>query len=402
MWARDDPGPLLRFAPFQHTTHVYSPSELAQHIAGILEADRSLRDVWLRGEVTNLSRSPAGHLYFSLKDDLTQLRCVLFRGNAFNSPVSPANGLALVAHGAIRFYDRLGTCELVADLLFPEGVGLAQMQFEALYRRLQAEGLFEPSHKRSLPDLPRRIGIVSSEKGAAIHDILTVLGRRYPLAEVVFAPAPVQGLGAAEALVRAFVRLRHWQRQGRGVDVIVLARGGGSEEDLAAFNDEALVRAAFSSPVPVVSAVGHATNETLCDLVADIRAPTPSAAAEMITPDVAALRRELLALRARGRQAALEQLDRARVATESAKLQLTRHMRQRLRFGSEQLEARAAQLRALSPAGTLSRGYAIATLDGHVLRDASSVTIGAEVVVQLRHGQLVSTVEAVEPTATQA
>jgi exodeoxyribonuclease VII large subunit len=154
--------------------------------------------------------------------------------------------------------------------------------------------------------------------------------------------------------------------------------------------------------VPVVSAVGHATNETLCDLVADVRAPTPSAAAEMITPDVAALRRELLALRARGRQAALEQLDRARVATESAKLQLTRHMRQRLRFGSEQLEARAAQLRALSPAGTLSRGYAIATLDGHVLRDASSVTIGAEVVVQLRHGQLVSTVEAVEPTATQA
>src|SRR5690348_381573 len=180
--------PLLRFAPFQHSTHVFSVAEIALHISDVLEADPVLRDVWLRGEVVNVSRSPAGHYYFSLKEDQAQLRCVLFRGNAFNSPVMPANGLALVAHGTVRVYERNSACELVADLLFPEGVGLAQMQGERLYRQLETEGLFEASRKRPLPRLPRRIGIVSSERGAVIHDLLNVLKRRFPLAEVIFLP----------------------------------------------------------------------------------------------------------------------------------------------------------------------------------------------------------------------
>src|SRR5919201_4744162 len=291
------PEPLLRFSPFQRSTHVYSVAELALHIAAVLDADVALRDVWLRGEVANVSRSPAGHYYFALKDDEAQLRCVLFRGSVFNSPVMPANGLALVAHGAIRLYERQGTCELVADLLFPEGVGLAQMQAERLYRQLEAEGLFEASRKRALPRLPRRIGIVSSERGAVIHDLLSVLERRFPLAEVIFLPAPVQGPGAAAAMARAVGRLGRWQRAGRGIDVLVVARGGGSDDDLAAFNDERLARAIFASPVPVVSAVGHETNLTLSDLVADLRAPTPSAAAEMLAPDVTALRADVRQLR---------------------------------------------------------------------------------------------------------
>src|SRR3954451_6647288 len=169
------PEPLLRFAPFQHSTHVFSVAELAVHIGGLLERDPSLGDVWLRGEIINATRSTAGHYYFSLKDEQSQLRCVLFRGSAFNSPIAPTNGLAIVAHGSIQYYERQGSCELVADLLFPEGVGLAQMESERVYRQLETEGLFSTSRKRPLPRLPRRIGVVSSERGAVIHDLLSIL-----------------------------------------------------------------------------------------------------------------------------------------------------------------------------------------------------------------------------------
>jgi exodeoxyribonuclease VII large subunit len=391
--------PLLRFSPFQHSTHVFSVGELAVHIAGILEADPVLQDVWLRGEVVNVSRSQAGHYYFSLKEDTSQLRCVLFRGSAFNSPVMPANGLAVVAHGSIHLYERQGSCELVADLVFPEGVGLAQMHGERLYRQLEAEGLFEPSRKRSLPRFPRRIGIVSSERGAVIHDLLSVLERRFPLLEVVFVPAPVQGAGAAAAMTQAVGRLGRWQRDGSGVDVIVVARGGGSDDDLAAFNDERLARAIFASPVPVVSAVGHETNLTLSDLVADLRAPTPSAAAELLAPDLAALLGEARALHQRGRQALARNLDRHRQLAQAARVRLVRQTTHRVWLAREQIAAHASRLRALSPHATLSRGYAIveSAAHGHVLHDAASVEPGHGLRIQLHHGRLTSTVDAVEP-----
>jgi exodeoxyribonuclease VII large subunit len=370
------PEPLLRFSPFQHSTHVYSVAELALHIGGVLDRDPVLRDVWLRGEVVNVSRSPAGHYYFSLKEDQSQLRCVLFRGNAFNSPIMPANGLALVAHGAVHVYERNSTCELVADLLFPEGVGLAQMQGERLYRQLEAEGLFETSRKRRIPKLPRRIGIVSSERGAVIHDLLSVLERRFPLAEVIFIPAPAQGPGAADAMARAVARLGRWRRDGEGIDVMVVARGGGSDDDLAAFSEERLVRAIFASPVPVISAVGHETNLTLSDLVADLRAPTPSAAAELLAPDVANLRRDVRALERRASGAIKQQLS------------------QRRRAISDLLR----RLRALSPSATLSRGYAIVETEaGHVLHDAAEATPGQRLRIQLHHGSLAATVDAIEP-----
>jgi exodeoxyribonuclease VII large subunit len=393
------PEPLLRFSPFQHSTHVFSVGELAQRIAAVLAADPVLQDVWLRGEVVNASRSPAGHYYFSLKEDTNQLRCVLFRGSAFNSPVMPANGLAVVVHGAIHLYERQGSCELVADLVFPEGVGLAQMQGERLYRQLESEGLFEPGRKRSLPRFPRRIGIVSSERGAVIHDLLSVLERRYPLLEVVFVPAPVQGPGAAAALALAVGRLGRWARGGSGVDVIVVARGGGSDDDLAAFNDERLARAIFASPVPVVSAVGHETNLTLSDLVADLRAPTPSAAAELLAPDLAALLGDARAMRQRAEHALGRQLDQRRQLARDAGRRLERYTTQHFRRAHEQLDAQTSRLRALSPHATLSRGYAIvaSAADGHVLHDAASVEPGQGLRIQLHHGQLNSTVDAVEP-----
>jgi exodeoxyribonuclease VII large subunit len=370
-------GPLsLRFAPFQHTTHVFSVAELAQHIAQTLEQDSTLQDVWLRGEVSNVTRSAAGHYYFTLKDDTNaQLRAVLFRGSAFNSPIMPANGLALVAHGEIHLYERNSACELVADLLFPEGVGVAQMQGERVYRQLEAEGLFEVSRKRRLPTLPKRIGIVSSERGAVIHDLLSILNRRFPLPEVVFLPCPVQGPGAAAALARAIGRLGRWERDGHGVDVLVVARGGGSDDDMAAFNDERVARAIFASPVPVVSAVGHETNLTLSDLVADVRAATPSAAAELLTPDRESLRLDITRLRRRADRATEQQLA------------------QRRRAVSDLLR----RLNALGPSATLARGYAIVEARGLVLHDAGDVSPGETLKVRLHRGQLTSTVDSVEP-----
>lgn len=369
------PEPTLRFAPFPHSTHVFSVAELSRHIAASIENDPILSDVWLRGEVVNVARSPAGHYYFTIKDDVSQLRAVLFRGSAFNSPVMPANGLALVAHGEIHLYERNNACELVADLLFPEGVGLAQMQGERIYKQLESEGLFESSRKRPLPKLPRRIGIVSSERGAVIHDLLTVLQRRFPLAEVIFLPSPVQGPGAAAAMARAVARLSHWQRDGQALDVLVLARGGGSEDDLAAFNDERLARAIFASPVPVVSAVGHETNLTLSDLVADVRAPTPSAAAELLSPDIQGLRRDVASLRGRAAQAVQQRFAQRKRAVDDLR----------------------RRLRALGPQATLSRGYAIVEADGHVLHDANAVAAGDALTVRLHRGRLTSTVNTVEP-----
>jgi exodeoxyribonuclease VII large subunit len=388
--------PLLRFAPFQHSTHVYAVAELIGHIGGLLEDDPLLQDVWLRGEIVNVSRSPAGHHYFSLKDDLSQLRCVLFRGSAFNSPVMPTNGLAIVAHGTVRVYERNGACELVTDLLFPEGVGLAQIQGERLYKRLESEGLFNTNRKRPLPRLPRRIGVVSSERGAVIHDFLNVLRRRYPLAEVVFAPAPVQGPGAAMAMAHALTRLGQWRRGTDALDAVVLARGGGSDEDLAAFSDERLVRAVFGSPVPVVSAVGHETNVTLSDLVADVRAPTPSAAAELLSPDARALRTDASQLHHRAIAALHDRLKDARRTVAAAHARSDAAALRGIAHDRAQLNALTSRLRALSPDETLSRGYAIISSDGHAVSDASTVQPGDKLAIRLHRGRLISTVDAIE------
>lgn len=390
-----------------HTLHrgvdrapnIFEVGQLTRYIGALLAGDPTLQEVWLRGEVSNLSRSPAGHYYFCLKDEVSQLRCVLFRGHATRSTVLPSNGLSVVAHGEVRFYERQGTCELVADLLFPEGIGLAQMQFEALYRRLEAEGLFEQARKRPLPRFPRRIGIISSDGGAVIHDLLTVLGRRYPIGEVVFLPTPVQGDGAATAIVGALRALGDWTSldDGIGLDLIVVARGGGSAEDLSTFNDERVVRAIFGSRVPVVSAVGHETDTTLADLVADLRAPTPSAAAEIVVPDLSMVRREVASLRMRGKQGIQNRLAWARSECRTAQETLASQLAHRLSMAREQVAGRRFQLAALSPEATLRRGYAVAEVEGRALHDASEATEGQSLTVRLHRGQIDGTVSAVHP-----
>lgn len=279
--------------------HIFNVSDITEYIQEILENDQILRDVWIHGEVTNFVRSSNGHIYFSLRDERSQIKCVLFRRDAIRQLFLPKNGDAVVVHGAVRVYEPNGVYQLYADLIHPIGEGLLRQRFQALYTKLEREGLFDPSRKRPLPPRPRYIGVITSPVGAVWHDIQTILRRRYPLAHLLLAPALVQGEDAPATIIAALEALH---RDGRA-ELIVLARGGGSLEDLWCFNDEQLVRALFASRIPIVSAIGHETDYTLCDFVADLRAPTPSAAAEQITPDIRDLQQAVWGYAQRASQA---------------------------------------------------------------------------------------------------
>ena len=269
---------------------VYTVSEITSAVRRTLEAGYGR--VRVRGEISNLRLTPSGHRYFVLKDELAQLRAVFFRGDALSLRFAPADGLQVEAVGDITVYETRGELQLVVRRLAPSGQGALLMSLEALKKRLAADGLFDPARKRALPSYPRTIGVVTSPTGAAIRDILKVLARRWPVADVVLHPVPVQGDGAADEIARALFRLNRWGR----ADVIIVGRGGGSLEDLWAFNEEVVVRAIASSHIPVISAVGHETDVTLCDLAADMRAPTPSAAAEMAVPNIRDLSRRMQTL----------------------------------------------------------------------------------------------------------
>jgi exodeoxyribonuclease VII large subunit len=257
-----------------------------------LESDPFYSDLWLEGEITDLSRSSAGHTYFSLRDADGALKCVLFRGQALRQLRMPRIGDSVAVHGGLSLYTRSGSMQLVVDLVRPAGLGAAALELEYLRARLEAEGLFSEERKRPLPVSPRAIGVVTSAHGAAWHDIQSVIGRRYPLVSLVHSPAQVQGDGAAESIATALLRV-HREAEVE-IDLIILARGGGAADDLAAFNDERVVRAIFASPVPVVTGIGHSTDRTLAEDVADLAAPTPSAAAELSVPSLAELHDRLL------------------------------------------------------------------------------------------------------------
>jgi len=247
---------------------VYSVTEVTGYLRELLEADNLLIDLWINGEVSNLSQSAAGHIYFTLKDEASQLRCVHFRRGRLATQME--NGTAVAAHGRISIYEVAGALQFYVDLVQPEGVGILHLEFERLKAQLEEEGLFDTARKRQLPAFPRRIGVVTSPTGAVFSDIVNVIGRRYPLVEVVLSPTPVQGDGAAEGIVQALDALNHIE----GIDLVILARGGGSLEELWAFNQEKVARAVFASKAPVISGVGHDTDFTIVDFVADLRAPT--------------------------------------------------------------------------------------------------------------------------------
>src|SRR5881396_3077767 len=346
--------------------------QIVTRLAAHIQSGDEFKDLWIEGEVVQARSSPVGHVYFTLRDNVGQLQCVLFAMKAAQVALTPRDGNKVLAHGYIELYTKDGRCQLQVDDLRPAGAGDAYLRFEALKRRLTAEGLFAVERKRPLPPAPRRIGVVTSPIGAVWHDIQQIIARRDARMELIFAPARVQGVGAVESLIAALDGLA----QIRDLDVVILARGGGAAEDLAPFNDEALVRALVRFPRPVCSGVGHETDVTLADLAADIRAPTPSAAAELVVPDSGA--EQLRANRAWRRVAA-----RVRERIDE---------RRRQRAVSAQ-----RRLAALSPLAVLGRGYAIVEgADGHIRASVATLKSGDHVRVRMRDGRAGALVETVE------
>ncbi len=393
----------------------YTISQLTSFIRDLIEGEPALSDVWVEGEVSNFTRASSGHCYFTLKDAGAQIGCVMWRSIAQLQRYLPANGDQVLAHGRVGVYETGGRYQLYADHLEPAGLGSLYLEFERLKARLLAEGLFAPERKRPLPRFPRRIGLVTSPAAAALRDIVTVLRRRYPLAELLLAPTLVQGEGAPAQIVAALQALAE---RGR-VDVIIVARGGGSLEELWAFNDERVVRAIAGSPVPVICGVGHETDVSLADFAADVRAPTPSAAAELVAPDRAELRAMVAGLAAAQVEAALSLLEelRWRLADRQQALRhfspeaRVQQVRQRVdewqaRIGQaashrlalerERLAGLSARLVSLSPLATLERGYAIVRHgpSGAIVRSPRQVSAGDALAIRVAEGEFGAEVKA--------
>jgi len=429
-------------APGTFGLHILKVSEATRAIATLVRADEQLRDLWIEGEVGRVTISTAGHAYFALKDERSQLQCVWFRDDRVRSAFQPQTGLRIVVHGRVDLYEPQGALQLYVESIQPSGVGNLALRFEQLKAKLTAEGLFESARKRPLPPRPAVVAVVTSPTGAVWKDVCTVLARRWPLVRVVLVSAAVQGEGSAESIVRALRRIERYVDllgaaglASEAPSVTILARGGGSLEDLWSFNDEAVVRAIVAHRLPVVSGVGHEVDVTLADFAADVRAPTPSAAAELVVPD----RVELAAALGRGadrmhaaaarvltsaqrevdvERRALDRLQprvRLAAARERAGDLLDRATRAiRLRIGEGRarqerladalpalatrrvtrargaLDAAASALGVLAPNATLERGYAIVrTDDGAIVRDPAPA--GSRLSIRVAHGEFPAT-----------
>ena len=391
---------------------VWRVSDLNRRVRTLLDSDPLLADVWVEGEVSQPSFPPSGHCFFTLKDAASQVRAVLFREELAAANVKPEHGMQVICHGRLRAYEPQGVYQLYVTTLTPAGAGDLHQRYEQLRARLAAEGLFDDRRKRPLPRWPRRIGVVTSPVGAVWRDIGNVVRRRYPFAELVLSPTIVQGVTASGALVRALHRVYAQP----AIDLVILARGGGSLEDLWSFNEERVVRAVAASPVPIIVGVGHESDVTLADFAADVRAPTPSAAAEQAVPDTTQLPAILSRLRERATTALIAGATSRRQRLDAEGRALTRlapnvaaarqragdlldrgHRALSVRVDRERatLGALADALRTLSPAATLERGYAIARLsDGSVVRDPTQAPPGSAVVVGVARGTLETRVEA--------
>jgi exodeoxyribonuclease VII large subunit len=360
---------------------VYEVSHIARYVKESVEADALLADLWVQGEISNASLSAAGHWYFTMKDDRAQLRCVMFKpvgrkAGADNGGKHLRGGALVTVHGRISFYEARGDLQLYVDLVQPKGVGELALKLELLKKRLEEEGLFDESRRRPLPRFPQRIGVVTSPTSAAWQDIQHVISRRYPLVELVLAPCQVQGDASAPTIVEALAAMNAEP----GLDAVIVARGGGSLEELWPFNEEPVARAIYACRVPVISGVGHETDTTIADLVADVRAPTPSAAAELAVPDARELRRQVSAHYRNLNMLALAEVARRRAALDGLDARAARRLpdvdalrlrvdellaRARNTAGSlttlrqEQLRGLAFRLAALDPRAVLKRGYAV-------------------------------------------
>jgi exodeoxyribonuclease VII large subunit len=402
------PRTMDQYTLFQ-SQNILSVSQLTSYLRQVLESDDLLQDLWVEGEISNLGRPPSGHLYFTLKDSQSSIRCVMWRNSAARLNFDLRDGLAVEAHGGMSIYEASGQVQLYVDSLRLAGEGQLFQEFLRLKAKLEAEGLFDAETKRPIPELPRLIGIITSPTGAAYQDMLNTLRRRFPVAEVVLSPTTVQGVDAPAGIVAALERLNREVRP----DVILIGRGGGSIEDLWAFNDEAVVRSVAASAAPIISGVGHETDFTLTDFAADLRAPTPTAAAEVATPD----RTELLGILAElanrhtthinslltdlryehGRvQHALDRtspkhsINAYRQRLDEILSRLDRSMQVKLEKKGLRLANLQQSLRGLNPRAVLNRGYAFVTRerDGALVKSADQVQPGEGVHIQLSRGEL--------------
>ena len=386
-------------------------SQLNNYIKALLDQTPVLQNVWIKGEISNLKLHTSGHIYLTLKDEGAVLRAVMFRSAAVKLPFRPENGMKVLARGRVSVYERDGGYQLYIEEMEAEGQGNLYLRFEALKKQLAAEGLFDQSRKRPIPQFPATVGICTSPTGAAIRDIINILKRRYPIAKAVIYPCLVQGEGASKSVVEA---IEYFNRT-ESADVLIVGRGGGSIEDLWAFNEEATARAVAASGIPVISAVGHETDFTICDFVADLRAPTPSAAAELAVPDLGALERRLGECRGR-----LPQLLREKAASARRQLELLSGragivnfrrrigemqmnidrisargetaFKNKINSDKQRLGAAAGRLNALSPLSVLERGYSVASSEGRAVRRLSDVSMGSELWTAVADGKIRSVV----------
>lgn len=390
----------------------FTVTQLVGQIKALLEREQILSNVWLQGEISNFTRAPSGHCYFALKDERAVLSCVMWKFDATRLARLPQNGQQVLVHGYVSLYESQGRLQFYADLLQLAGVGQLYQEFEALKARLAAEGLFDPARKRPLPAWPRRIGVVTSPRAAALRDILRTFALRYPAVEVLLAPTLVQGAEAAAQIVAAIELLNDWNRGVEPVDLIIVARGGGSIEELWAFNDEQVARAIAASALPVVSGVGHETDFTLADFAADLRAPTPTGAAAAAVPDRLELAGQVRSLRGRLTLAMAQQVAGQRqqlahsqrlLARLSPRVQITsrrqqvddltlvmrRQMQHRLALHRAELAGLQARLANLDPRAVLQRGYAIVYRlpDAQVVTSAQAVAAGDALRVVVADGE---------------
>ena len=392
---------------------VLSPSQVGQYIKAFMDRDRILSGLMVRGEISNYKMYPSGHHYFTLKDAEGAIRCVMFRGDASRLRFRPENGMQVIAAGRVTVFPRDGQYQLYCTRLTPEGAGDLHVAFEQLKERLMREGLFDQERKRQLPMFPRKIALVTSPAGAAVRDMLRILGARWPMSQICILPVRVQGEGAAEEIAAA-IRWCNWQQ---AADLIITGRGGGSMEDLWAFNEEVTARAISASEIPVISAVGHEPDFTIADFVADLRAATPSNGAELAVPDQNEIYGVLMNLKQRMELTMRSRLERdrknlsrladSRAMTDPAtyfqnKRMLLDHQTDRLIHGYEQnvsaqrqrLSGLAAALDAMSPLKVLARGYSIARKeDGTVLTSAEHSEVGEQLTLRLAEGALRCRVE---------
>lgn len=395
----------------RENAEIFSVTMLNEYIKNIFENNRTLSSVTVRGEISNFTNHRSGHLYFSLKDSDGQIRAVMFRSRAQGLKFMPESGMKVIIHGSVTVYPRDGSYQIYVSSMQPDGIGALYLAYEQMKARLAEEGLFDDIHKKPIPMYPGRIGVITSPTGAAVRDIINVTGRRYPMADIYLYPALVQGAGSEESLVRA---LDYLDKSGL-CDVIIIGRGGGSIEDLWSFNSEKLARRIFDAKTPIISAVGHETDFTICDFVSDMRAPTPSAAAEIAVPDrrelmmrVDQLDERLVAALIRNVQRARERLnllsDRASADSVRRMLEGKREevnylneksallIRSILQAKRDMLSSSAAKANALSPLSTLSRGYSVAEKDNAVIKSVTELSKGDRLTLIMKDGTAITEV----------